>query len=693
MAGRKVRGPRWATVAMTGALVCHAHAQGRPDVTWMAGGHGDWVTDVAYSQDGRLLITCGSEAKLWRVSDGTLLRTLPRSSQIAAFSPDGECVVTMAAGGRDLQLWRVADGRLLWKRDTAYFNDFCFAPDGQTLFVAQDDGRLTLWKMPAGELIETRTAHQDGISSVAISPDGELLATGSRDLTLKLWRSLDGELIRTFDDDDEVLGVEFSPDQRTLASAGKEFGARLKLWRIADGQLLRTFDEQLEFASDITFSPDARTLAACGSSGVVRLWHVDDGGFLGTLTGHRGTVRAIAFSPDGRLLASGGNDHMLRLWRVARLRQVGTLTQHTEAVHGFAFSPDGQWVATGSHDGTVRLIQALDGAPVRTLAQGKGEVWRLAFSPDSRILAVGSESGALELYELPNGELVRSFAFGGVRSLDFSSDGTLLGAGSIGGQGQVWRVSDGSIVHTISDGAVGVSFGPDGKTLASCGGTGRDRMQVWSIPGGELIQSIVANIYFRSIAYSPDGRTIAAGGIWGRITLWRISDGAMLWEQWTPGHAAAVDAISFSPDGRTVISSAEAFSSVCIWRVADGALLDGFNEETRTAYSAQYSADGRAVGWGRSDASAVVAGSPYQGEVDCGGGTRLVVRCPRSGAKVVARVKAATPGMEVTFTLDSQMSRTIETDDRGTARVRYSANEQGDHTVRACGLKTACAGP
>jgi WD40 repeat protein len=94
-------------------------------------GHTGEVNSVAFSPDGSLLAS-GSEdrtVKLWRVADGALLRTLEGhtgSVRSVAFSPDGsllasagqECVERDSWGNcirwrGTIRLWRVADGSLV----------------------------------------------------------------------------------------------------------------------------------------------------------------------------------------------------------------------------------------------------------------------------------------------------------------------------------------------------------------------------------------------------------------------------------------------------------------------------------------------------------------------------------------------------------------------------------------------------
>jgi ferredoxin len=127
-----------------------AGGQGRPDVVWLAGGHGLTVYRAAYSRNGSTAATVSYDfsAKLWRTSDGALLGSVadrPDMPASVAVAPDGS-LMAVAYGSSD-------------------------ATPGQVRIIRASDGAT----------VQRMNIHPYGVSSVAFSPDGSTCATAGGD--------------------------------------------------------------------------------------------------------------------------------------------------------------------------------------------------------------------------------------------------------------------------------------------------------------------------------------------------------------------------------------------------------------------------------------------------------------------------------------------------------------------------------
>ncbi len=154
----------------------------------------NWFRDpiAALSPDGQFLAGSLLErtARLWRLSSARLLAELPALAAVTdlRFSPDGRLLAV--AGGCRVALWDVAARtrarRALLRGHRKLVRQVAFAPDGQTLATAGEDGVVRLFDVGTGK---ERAAYDWGIGkvrSVAFAPDGMRAAAGG-DTDIVLW--------------------------------------------------------------------------------------------------------------------------------------------------------------------------------------------------------------------------------------------------------------------------------------------------------------------------------------------------------------------------------------------------------------------------------------------------------------------------------------------------------------------------
>jgi len=320
----RTRRPRQGSISGTEQRTMHSVTHGIDDLREVHG-HSRCVNSIAFSADGQLIITGGSDntAKLWNFHTQHVLHTFQGHEQwvqSVAFAHTRNMVAT----GCDDKYVRVFE---------------------------QDENAHSLsegWKMTCefGRLHDDVHAHRLGVQSVVFSPEDDFIVSGSADTSIKLWRLVDKECAH------EMLGhmdwvnkVSYSPDGMMLASAS--YDETVKLWRISDGDEIMTFEGHEDFVNCVAWSPDGDKIVTSSGDYTVRLWQVrmPDGSLtekaepLRTMYGHRGWVLSVCFSPLGDKIASASSDKSVILWDAVTYQAVDRL-RHRDWVEGVVFAPN-----------------------------------------------------------------------------------------------------------------------------------------------------------------------------------------------------------------------------------------------------------------------------------------------------------------------------------------------------------------
>jgi WD40 repeat protein len=230
---------------------------------------------IAFSPDGIVLATTGfNSIRLWRVSDGSLLReigiefgfsgTIFFGKGSIAFSPDGTVLASSVrtvndatvnvydatvfdvedfGGPFEIRFYRVSDGLIILDRVTDNIRTKCvktfpgfekssssvsniaFSPDGTILAFSPyglgPDCGVWLWSFPDGCFLrKLKGRSQGGIGHIAFSPNGNILAGAQHNYpsdSLCLWRVSDGFLLHDINpaegllvDDVDVLSTFYN---------------------------------------------------------------------------------------------------------------------------------------------------------------------------------------------------------------------------------------------------------------------------------------------------------------------------------------------------------------------------------------------------------------------------------------------------------------------------------------------------
>ena len=200
-----------------------------------------------------------------------------------AFSPDGKQIVSSSDDGT-IKLWNAGTGRLIrtFRRHTDWVSSVAFSPDGKRIVSGSHDETIKLWDVGTGGLIRTFRGHMNVVNSVAFSPDGTQIVSGSYDGTIKLWDVGTGGLIRTFLEHTRgVYSVAFSPDGKQIVSGS--WDETVRLWDTGTGGLIRTFLGHTRWVKSVAFSPSGRYIVSSSQDSTVRLWDVNTGNQIGQI--------------------------------------------------------------------------------------------------------------------------------------------------------------------------------------------------------------------------------------------------------------------------------------------------------------------------------------------------------------------------------------------------------------------------
>jgi WD40 repeat protein len=312
-------------------------------------GHGSPIRQVGFSPDGALFASSSygdpsasgegadRSLKVWRVSDGQLLFTVPGAagptSQVFAFSPDSALIATVHQD-QQLHLVRSSDGQ-----EVAAFGErvrkVAFAPDGRTVLTGcgcdGDRRSLRRWRVAdGGEELGVGLPYQIP-AGFAFSPDGVAVAVvaanANQQPELELWHISDGTLRWQASRPDggpflgDDISVAFSPDAALIAYSPAVGGqAEVLVHRRSDGRLIERLrpkgavQSQRVSGGAVSFSRDGAWLAAGADSeqgGGLTLYRTATWGPQPPL---RGGYLGVAFSPTGDRLLGGGRDRVLRMF-------------------------------------------------------------------------------------------------------------------------------------------------------------------------------------------------------------------------------------------------------------------------------------------------------------------------------------------------------------------------------------------
>lgn len=499
------------------------------------------------------------------LSETVLAKPMGRCPVIAANPAQAEIVV----GDQDgrLLVWSVRDGRLIQAMSdfAEAVRAIAFSPDGLTLAEGRQDGVVRLWDVQSDYAPE-RFAHcpEGALTTLAISYDQQLLVGGDETGLLHVWRLASGEEIFQIPaHTGGVTAIAFSPCSRRLLSCGPDCMA--VEWDLQTGHELHRFQGRLtNLLGTVTYQPDAASASAQAmvigrDEGQLVMWDVRTGWPEFMMGEPCDAFMAIALSPNGRYLAVSDVNNVVSVWRVASRSQLCQITESCAPIESLLFSVDGSELMTGC-DYAVQQWDVTSGQCLR--------VWQSDRHPP---LQLAIASSPLQLFSTHDDHTLRCWQFSPARQhwlpmerfqipeadspprvIATDRAGTCWAIGTESGQIHLWD----------------------------------PQQQTWSTWSMHLPESITA------LALNTQGTLLAAGDIAGTVALWDLPNRIFRWQK-VQTHAAQVMTIAFAADNHQVFSGSRD-RTIQSWDLK-GNPLSSYAGHLRRVHTACLSQDGKVL--------------------------------------------------------------------------------------------------
>jgi WD40 repeat protein len=546
-----------------------------------------------------------------------------------AFSPQGNLLGYCAPEDRVVSVVRLdTRQKVAHLRHTNNVVYLAFSADATRVLTLSQDGTLFDWELASGQSVckskcpATEFTLQEPClieRCLAFSRDGSVMAfrVGNG---IGLWESQSGRLtqLRLSGTANPPTALNFSTDGKLLAIGVGETDSEVVVWALED--LLRAngatppplarLGGQRDWVCGVAFSPDNRSLVSAGADSALRIWELSRPEVYRRYLGHRHQILSVAWSPDGKHIVTSGMDGSVRVWDPGRPPpHYGPVVFPVVPFHyQFRLSADGKTailLETNNHSAV--LWDAVKMRPTEVLEFAGTNISRIGWSADGRTLVTGFLDGHIRVWDLASRRMTASLRVPGysVACLPFFADDRFMGCGAYrwpslwNRTAKLWKTDSWAEIPLPPAALANFAWGaasPDGRLWASLHFGGG--LEVWDIRSGgcrtRLSQPFTSPLEHGYVVFSPDGRTFACSTQRGVVGLWD-ADGQSP-PSIIPRTTQELWHLSFSMDGtRLVVSGKRGSDAVRLLDLASKRFVATLSAEPDVYWSSGISGDNNTV--------------------------------------------------------------------------------------------------
>lgn len=532
-----------------------------------------FVSTASFSPNSNYIVAGYNDCnvRIWDIHNKTVTKELKGHTGgilCCSYSHNGDYIVSSAGGDNTIRIWNAESGEQLRIIEGPYnvYNHVSFSPDDKYIVSAgMGDDHIRIYDVVSGK--EVKTMPSKSVNAALFSNDGKhIIASSCNSNDSQIWDFNTGK--KEFSlrgHTDYVYYSTFSPDGKHIASASCD--SKIIIWDVKKRKQTRVISGHTGPVNSVSYSADGKKLVSASADKTIRVWDLYGNANPKVLKGEYGYISCADISPTGeKIVSSSRSNGELHIWDWNSGKDTMTLKGHEGYVFTVNYSPDGRLIMSASMDNTIRLWDANSGELRRTYNCGMHLKGIASFSPDGKLIAYG-DGAVLKIIDASNGQLLRElcarndnvdYVFAqNISSITFSPNGRYIATATyLDKTIRVWDIEAGTLFRVFNghrDAVTSVAFSPDGSQLVS---SAYDcSIRIWSLKedNHEIIH-IESDTSLKSVAYSPDGKYIVAGG-WGKIYVWDAETSIEM--QTLIGHTASVNSVTFSSDGKTIVSSSD----------------------------------------------------------------------------------------------------------------------------------------
>lgn len=579
-------------------------------------GHYWNMTCAAFSPDGKSVASSAHDKSIiiWDYTTKHQLKVYrpqvdndkDKSYKSLSYSSDGKMII---AGVYDLI--DIFDAKTCNKTKTIEVKGYSGniqAISNDDKFIAVDTkNNISIIDLTSGSITKTIEGHTDGFNDIVFSPDNKMIGSASYDSTACIWNTETGEIIKKLEIGNKVTSISFNKTSETVAISVKDI-KEIQIWDIKTAKKLNTISDV--YSEKIIYINDELLVKL---SSKVLLYNDKTGEIIKSIDSYG---YELSLSQDGKFATniSGTGVAIIDIEAGKEISEFGKDTRYVSKVR---VSPSGRFIITenshkSSSGGPDILSYAVDTAYKFSAYHTSGSGNNIMdFKGKEDVIFAEISYGELLYHDLKTGNTLSKIEDKVTDPVNITTDGALLIAEdkSLSGAYAIFDSKTGTKTKDLINSTAHHYFSgitPDDKYYAMLT---MDFFKVWELPSGNEVKTyeredmddvkfidmttdgkyivgradsrefqicdimtsevlfLVKDIEPKYAALNADKNTVAIACDDWTIQVYDIAKNAQI--ALLKGHLAPVVSVSYSPDGKYLLSSSQD-NQTKVWDKATG---------------------------------------------------------------------------------------------------------------------------